>query len=188
MNKPRRAIVLQRVPVFIGCEGQSERGYAGLLMKIIRQGQLSFHLHIEDLGLGSGDPHARIQKAAKKIKHTEERRTRFAGRFVLLDKDQAEMDPQKAQSAQNLAQQKGISIIWQDPCFEAVLLRHLPNCSTRRPATTQIAKDDLVKEWPDYNKGMPTASLEKRIDTAALARVATVEPALGALLRFLKLI
>ncbi len=112
----------------------------------------------------------------------------FAGRFVLLDKDQADADPKKAQSSQNLAQQKGITIIWQDPCFEAVLLRHLPNCSTRRPATGQIAEAELKKEWTDYNKGMPSASLEKRIDKAALARVATEEPALGALLSFLKLI
>ena len=112
----------------------------------------------------------------------------FAGRFVLLDKDQADADPKKAQSAQNLAQQKGITIIWQDPCFEAVLLRHLPNCSTRRPATSQIAEAELKKEWADYTKGMQSASLEKRIDKAALTRVAAEEPDLGALLSFLQLI
>jgi hypothetical protein len=188
MNKPRRAIIPQKVPVFIGCEGQSEREYVGLLVNIIRRADLGFHLHPKDLGNGAGDPLSRLQQAATFIQHYEKIRTKFARRFVLLDRDQIMDDSVREAEAERLAKEHRITLIWQDPCFEAVLLRHLPNCSTRRPGSSNIAQSDLVKEWPGYAKPVPHASLEKRIDTAALTRVATVEPELGALLSYLKLI
>lgn len=59
MRKARSSIPLRR-PVFVGCEGESESGYVGLLQDMIREANVPVHLLIADLGIGAGDPLARV--------------------------------------------------------------------------------------------------------------------------------
>ena len=108
--------------------------------------------------------------------------------FALLDADQAARDPQRAERARRTAADNNITIIWQDPCFEAVLLRHLDGKTGHRPPDTPGAVKALQKEWVEYAKPMSRANLAKRIDRAAVLRAAAVEPELEALLRCLDLI
>jgi hypothetical protein len=117
------------------------------------------------------------------------RRTRIAPseRFKLLDGDQAARDPDRADRARHLAAEYNITIIWQDPCFEALLLRHLPDCTTRRPPDTREALRVLEQEWPSYKKPLSRATLAGRIDGDAVRRAAGVEHELRALLRCLGL-
>ena len=83
-----------------------------------------------------------------------------------------------AEDAERLAGDHGIKLIWQAPCHEALLLRHLPGRASDRPPTSKLAQSALKAVWPEYEKPMSPASLSKRIDLAGLRRAAAVEPGL----------
>ena len=87
-----------------------------------------------------------------------------------------------------MATDNNITLVWQDPCFEAMLLRHLPNRAALRPHDSRRAEDALVRDWPDYRKPMTRARLARRIDMEAVRRAAAAEPDLARLLRALRLI
>lgn len=184
----RRAFRPQRRPIYIGCEGASEVGYVGVLNDMVRAADRPLHIIIEELGPGAGDPLARVEMAVRRIAH--HRRTRIAPveRFVLLDSDQAERDPVRAERAIRLARENNIVIVWQQPCFEAVLVRHHEGRTTIRPPDTPRAQRAIERIWPGYRKPMTRADLARRIDLASLERAATVEPQLAAMLRCLEII
>lgn len=177
-----------RRPVYIGCEGASEVSYAGFLQDLIRNADLPVHLVVQELGPGAGDPLARIDMAVSRLSRLRRTRNAPRERFAFLDSDQAERDPERAERAQNLAARHDIIILWQRPCFEAVLLRHLQGRAARRPPDTRLAQTALLREWPDYAKPMTRVALAKRLDHAAVLRAAGVEPDLEVLLRCLGLL
>ncbi len=183
MTRRRSPSIPQRRPVFIGCEGESESAYAGLLQDLLREEGLHVHLVVHDLGRGAGDPFARVQLAVQRLAQLRRTRIEPPARFILLDGDQAARDPDRAAGARRLAAENNISIIWQEPCFEAMLLRHLPDRSTRRPPDTSEAVRALEREWPGYRKPMSRDHLARQINRDAVRRAARVEPALLALLQ-----
>lgn len=187
MTRRRLRQIPQRRPVFIGCEGESEVGYAGLLQRLLVDAGLPVYLMIYDLGCGAGDPLSRIVLAVQRLEHLRRHRIPPRQRFVLLDADQAESNRTRALRAQNLAAEHQIAIVWQRPCFEALLLRHLPRRAMSRPIDTAASIRELEHEWPDYRKPMTSVALGRRIDRDALGRAASVEPELLALLRCLDL-
>lgn len=172
-----------RRPVYIGCEGASEAGYAGFLQDLIRDAKLPVHLHIEELGPGAGDPLSRVEIAVMRLERLHKKRNAPAERFAFLDFDQAERDPPRAERARKLAIDNRIVLIWQRPCFEALLLRHLQGKAGNRPPDTPGALKALEKEWPGYKKPMMRVDLARRIDRDAVVRAAGVEAELHALLR-----
>jgi hypothetical protein len=135
------------------------------------------------LGPGAGDPLSRIVIAVIRLKKLKSKRVAPTERFALLDFDQAERDPQRAERARMLAAENGIAIVWQRPCFEAVLLRHLDGKAANRPPDSPTAIRALEREWPEYRKPMTRVHLARRIDRNAVLRAAGVEPDLHALLR-----
>lgn len=177
-----------RRPIYIGCEGASEVSYAGFLQDLIRDAALPVHLLIDELGPGTGDPQTRIEMAVRRLDQLRKKRTAPVERFALLDFDQAEANVPRADRARQLAAEHNIMIVWQRPCFEAVLLRHLPGLATHRPVDTQRAEQALLREWPEYEKPMTRAHLARRIDQAAVLRAAAVEPDINALLLCLGLL
>ena len=187
MKRRRTPSIPERRPVFIGCEGESEVAYAGLLQDMLREGGRHVHLVVHDLGRGAGDPLARVQLAVQRLEQLHRTRIAPPERFILLDGDQAVHDPVRAERARDLAAEHKITIVWQMPCFEALLLRHLPGCTTRRPPDTQEAVRVLEREWPGYKKPLPRATLAGRIDRDAVRRAAVVEHDLRALLHCLGL-
>jgi hypothetical protein len=174
--------------IYIGCEGASEAGYAALLQDFINEAELPFYLKIDDLGRGAGDPLARVEMAVAHITQQARRRTSPVARFILLDNDQVALDARRAERAQRMADQNNITLVWQDPCFEAVLLRHLPHRATHRPPDSRRAADALLREWPEYQKPMSRSLLARLIDMDAVTRAAAVEPGLAQLLRAVELI
>lgn len=188
MSRRRPPFIEQRRPVYVGCEGASEAGYAGLLQDLIRDAGVPVHLHIDELGPGTGDPLSRIEMAVLRLKQLERKRSAPRDRFALLDSDQAERDPQRAERAIRLAAEYGITIVWQHPCFEALLLRHLEGKAGNRPPDTPGAIRALQREWAGYAKGTKRADLAHRIDYAAVVRAAVVEPDLAVLLRCIRLL
>ena len=99
-----------------------------------------------------------------------------------MDSDQAEEEPERAYRARRLAELNGILLIWQRPCHEALLLRHMPGCSNRKPPSCSVAHRALKKVWPEYEKPMPRAQLSARIVIGAIQQAAGVEPELRAFL------
>jgi hypothetical protein len=171
--KRRRPNIELKVPVFVGCEGASECAYVRLLQDFVREQDLPIHLVIEELAPGAGDPLARVEMAVKRLEHLRKVRTAPADRFIMLDTDQIAEAPARAEQARQLAARNNITLVWQEPCFEAVLLRH---------------QQALQQHWPGYEKPMTHLALGNRIDLAAIIQAATVEPDLAALLRCIRLI
>lgn len=175
MTRRRVPHIQQKQQIYVGCEGASEVGYAALLQDLINDAGLPVYLKIDELAPGAGDPLARVEMAVMRIAQQTRRRTAPAACFVMLDTDQIAIDRQRAENARRLADDRNITIIWQQPCFEAVLLRHLPHRAAHRPPDSQAAGNALSREWPEYRKPMPRALLARRIDLAAVLRAAAVE-------------
>jgi len=184
--RTRRPFIPQRKPIFIGCEGESEQGYAGFLQDLIHEADLHVHLNIEVLR--AGDPLARLELAVRKLTQLSKTRVNFIDRFVFLDTDVLALSADRANCARQLAADNDIRVIWQEPCFEAVLLRHFVERSTHRPPTNHLAENALLQVWPQYQKPMSRAELARKIDREAVTRAAAVEENLMALLRCIGLI
>ena len=85
-------------------------------------------------------------------------------------------------SADRLIRGNGFHAIWSRPAFEALLLKHIPECEQLRPATTAMSLQQLQDRWPEYRKGMTAGELRRRLDHAAIERAAAVIPELRAFL------
>jgi hypothetical protein len=187
--RPRRRSIPQRRRIFVGCEGESEQGYSALLARLIEEARLAVHLDSVLLQPGGGDPLAIIERAAARVDERESRRGEpYERRFVLLDDDKLGQTAQRDQRIEGVAAHAGLHLIWQSPCYEAVLLRHLEGGVQLRPPSTAIAAQQLVARWPAYRKPMPAARLAERVDHAAIVRVAAVEPRLAELFEVIGLI
>lgn len=164
---------------FLGCEGQSEIAYARLLNDFAAQVSAPAYLDIQPLFPGAGAPLARLQRAVKLLgKKVHRRRMPYAGRFTLLDRDQVQGNRRMVEDAERLAGEHDIKLVWQEPCHEALLLRHLYGHGGDRPPTCRNATSALKAAWPEYEKPMSAASLSQRVDQAGLRRAAAVEPGL----------
>ncbi|WP_367619314.1 RloB domain-containing protein [Paraburkholderia sp. SEWSISQ10-3 4] len=186
MSRTRHHRIPQRKRIFIGCEGESERSYAALLQQLLGN-RAEFHLVAEVLN--GGDPYALLESAEKALRreHTLARDP-FVERFVILDSDLRGRSVERDGLCIRLARKLNIQLIWQEPCHEAVLLRHLLNCEQRRPPTTRESEEQLRVQWPGYVKNFGRDRLSERIDKAALLRVNRHEPDLAVLLKLIKLI
>ena len=181
-----RPNVPQRKPIFVGCEGESERGYVAFLGRIAEQEGVAIHLDAVLLRPGGGDPCGLIELADRKL--AEKVRTRgvhYHAKLVLLDDDLLGKVPNRDARGLQVAARSGLQLIWQSPCHEAFLLRHLVACQGLRPPTTVLAHDQLLNRWPTYSKGMAAAQLAAHLDLLALHRAAVVEPGLAQLLQII---
>jgi hypothetical protein len=176
--------------VLIGCEGASEASYAAFLQEIVRAGNIPVALKIEQLSPGAGDALSRMTLLMKKISEHRRRGTTFGkeDRFALLDFVQAANGQNRTQQADALAAQHSVSIVWQRPSFEALLLRHCDGQLDRQFASPELAFSELKRLWPDYEKPMPRLKLAKRVDLAKVIRLSAREPSLAKMLRRLGLI
>ncbi|MGH7814609.1 MAG: RloB domain-containing protein [Candidatus Binataceae bacterium] len=172
----RRVWIPQRRPVFLGCEGESERAYGTLISKLRDDCSRDVHLEVVLLRPGGGDPLSLVELACRKIVENERKRDRrFAVRAILLDKDRFGEKPERDRLIAPLAARYRLRLIWQEPCHEALLLRHFEGCQTLRPSSPALAAQELRKHWPDYEKGMSAARLERRIVVESILRAASVE-------------
>jgi hypothetical protein len=171
-----------RLRIFFGCEGESEQSYGTMLHKLIEdQGRL--HIDAIPLQPGGGDPLAIVERALLLIQRRErEYGARYAHRAVLLDHDKIDNCPSRDQQIQAHIVAGKIQLIWQYPCHEALLLRHIPGCHALRPLLPADAFQKLLSYWPDYRKGVPTAYLQQRLSIDDLRRACTVESELSAFL------
>ena len=80
MRRSPRPFIPQRRRVFLGCEGESERGYGAQLGELLQLTGLAVHLRP-----GGGDPLALVELAVQRIRDLESKRGPYAIRAVLLD-------------------------------------------------------------------------------------------------------
>ncbi len=186
--KKRNAHIQQRVPVFLGCEGESEQAYGQVLNDLIRVKNIPVHIEVVNLSPGAGDPLSRIRLAIKEIARRSARRGNFELKVVLLDMDQVQNFPQRRLEAEKFATEAGISVIWQEPCHEALLLRHLAGCANYRPPSSSAALQALVGQWQGYRKPMTKSLLSRRLGYEEVLRAASVEPLLADFLRQVKIL
>jgi hypothetical protein len=183
MMRRRRPTIPQRRRIFLGCEGESERGYGALISRLLENQRRDVHLHVVLLRPGGGDPLALIERALKLILEGERKsESPYLHRAVLLDDDRLGQAPARDAQMASIAKSARIRVIWQSPCHEALLLRHLDGCQQLRPPTSSHALTELRQRWPEYVKGMPALRLADRIDDSAIRRVFAVETELAAFL------
>lgn len=176
-----RRLVAKRRRVFVGCEGESERGYVAFLSQLAEEEGLPLHLDIR-LCKG-GDPLAIVESAVSEISRRASRRGAFVERAIFLDSDRRGDSPNRTMEADRLIDANGLHAVWSRPTLEALLLRHLPGCENLRPATPDLAFRELKKRWPQYVKAMPAKELRREIGLPSVRRAAAVEPGLHAVLK-----
>lgn len=178
-----RTRIPQRRRVFLGCEGESERGYGALIRRLLENRRRDVHLHVVLLRPGGGDPLALIELARKRIIEGERKSdTPYAHRAVLIDHDRLGQAPTRDAQITPIVQAARIRIIWQRPCHEALLLRHIDGCQQLQPPTSVQALTALRQRCPGYAKGMPALRLAEWINDAAIERARQVEAELNGFL------
>ena len=177
MRMARRKHVIRR-RIFVGCEGDSERGYIARVAQIVDSLHQEVSLDAQPLQPGGGDPLDLARRADEVIEQIERTREPYEEKYLLIDRDRVGIAPQRDQQMQALLTRINARVIWQDPAHEALILRHLPGCATRRPPSTAVAIRQLRQEWPEYAKPMSAMQLASRVDLAGLRQAAQVEDGL----------
>lgn len=171
---PKTRYVPQRLRVLLSCEGSSERSYGRWLQTISERRGLHIHINSWIGGKGGGDFLSLVEAAVTHAKMERRGKRPYDVKGLLLDVTQKGRNGIRDQKAYHLAEEDSLKLIWQDPDHEAFLLRHLPGCETLHPAVGMTLRE-LIKHWPEYDKGMPALNLIKRIDSGSLDQILTVE-------------
>jgi hypothetical protein len=180
MKRIYRPAIPQRRLIFFGCEGESERSYGALLDQLLKLSGYTVHLDIALLKPGGGDPLQLVERACKLIDQREKKyQTRYAVRAVLLDSDRVNQTRRRDNKFREIVKTANLKLIWQHPCHEAFLLRHLDGCTNLQPKTSAEAKRKLLKHWPAYRKGLPAIRLRDRIGLQEILQVMKIEPDLA---------
>jgi hypothetical protein len=175
MSRPRP----QRTRIYVGCEGESEQSYVKRLNEIADAAGLHLHLDNDLLRPGGGNPLAIMELAVQRISIKKKSRGDFAHQAVLLDRDKLAENPDWEPQVASLARKHGIHLIWQNPCHEAFLLRHLAGMTASRPQSSGLAGQALRAQWPEFFKNMPASQLAARIDLVAVRRAVSEERGLA---------
>ena len=181
-----RLLVPPRLRIFLGCEGESERGYGAFLGELLQINGCHVHLDTVLLRPTGGDPLALVELARRRVEEIERKRGRYAFRAVLLDADRMGQTRVRDARIEPIATAASLRLIWQRPCHEALLLRHLDGCRDRQPATCALAEQELKRHWPEYEKGMSAMRLARRLGARELRQALEVEHDLAALLSDLR--
>lgn len=172
-----------RKRVFVGCEGASERSYAKWLQSILDDEGYSFAFDAQIAG--GGDPLSIVEASCKLLKQRERSHGRFFAKAILLDSDKLGLVPARDIKIAQLVAAAGAKLIYQHYDHEALLLRHVPGCATRRPPAGQSLAA-LRSKWPDYEKPQDAMSLGRQFTSVDLRSAVNVEPELREFLEILK--
>ncbi len=176
-----RMAKVERVRIFVGCEGESENGYTVFLANLARDADLP--VAVDPHILKKGEPLSRIEQAIAKIEREEEKRGPYAFKFALLDADQRDADPVRATQAIVLAQRHDITITWQEPDHEGLLLHHFDHAEKKHPQTKAQSMAAVKKMWATYEKASTAKQYASKLKPADLVRAAGRHPGLKKMLQ-----
>jgi hypothetical protein len=128
-----------------------------------------------DIPRPGGDPLDLVRSAIRRAKEQQAKRGSFDFRALLLDRDKLGVAPERDEQISKLARVNRLHLIWQRPCHEGFLLRHLEGHENTSPPTTDLASQALKRIWTDYHKPMSAIHLASRIDLQAVLRACSVE-------------
>lgn len=181
MSQVQRKIP-QRIRIFLGCEGESERSYGTMLRVLLEE--VRRDRHIDTVQLGGGDPLALVERCREHLQNTKRKnRVPYENLALLLDSDQRHRNKGRDRQALAIGKKLGIIFIWQEPCHEAFLFRHFDGKARVKISTTDDAMRKLQSVWSSYQKGMTADRLLSQIGHEHIRRAANVVPDYGAFLR-----
>ena len=124
-----------------------------------------------------------VQRAVATMKRRVQRHGRFWMKVIFLDGDRRHENAERTRQADGMIAQSGLLPIWSNPCLEALILRHFPNCEHSSPPTSNLAHQELLRRWPDYRKPMPRPAFRAKFEMSHVQRAAGTN---SDLLSFLK--
>jgi len=140
------------------------------------------HVHLEAKPLGGGGYQTMLNRAIRYRKQGLSN-GRYKQSFLLLDGDRA--DSGEDWSIDQLKQKAGAKtfiLCCQMPNFEGRLLRLFPGKERVRLASAKAALEQLVKQWPDYQKPANALTLGRKYCLDDLKRAAGCDADLQLLL------
>ena len=164
----RRSRVEPRQAIFIGVEGPSERAFVQFLAHCCDDA--GRHLHLDVKTATGGDTVAIVEEAKRRLER-HPARMEIKTKLVLLDRDRLDQDIEAGRNPRPLALKGNITLVFQDPNLEGLLLRLHPGQERRRVAP-QDAEKELRKRWPEYRKPPNAAQLKQRFAVSDLRRAA----------------
>lgn len=171
-----RPSIPQRQRFLVGVEGRSEAGYVRLIGNLVEIQGVSTYLDI--VPLEGGDPQYMMERLDRQMGKLLSKGA-YVDRFAFIDQDRLNSNHNRAVSARALATKLGVNFVLQNPCHEALLLTHLPNCGALRPSSTALAKAELAKHWQDYDAPMAANRLSSRVGEVSVRQAAGQNPALA---------
>lgn len=184
MIRKRRLVIERRKRFFLGCEGESERAYGSLIQRISDEENL--HVFLDMVILKGGSPRSIVEQAVRYAGIRSSTHGPYFGKAVILDSDKLAESPNGTLGdLETLARSRKMLLVWQRPCHEAFLLRHLEGCESMDPADSREAMKMLRKRWHQYARPMQVSDLNERIGNRDLLRAARVE---GSLKDFLEML
>tara|TARA_R110002074_G_scaffold348310_1_gene518768 strand:+ start:1070 stop:1642 length:573 start_codon:yes stop_codon:yes gene_type:complete len=168
----RRQKVRRRRRLFVGCEGESEQGYAALLQRFSDEQGGAVHAESRVVPR-AGDPLAIVERAIEMAAQGERgSKPAYSVRFLMLDTDLLGNNPGRDAQIDGLVERHNFVLLRQNCCFEAFLLRHFVGHANDEPPTAAIALTRLQAVWPQYKKGFPAQELRKQIALEDVQRAA----------------
>lgn len=159
----RRPRIPRRKRIFVGCEGESEQGYAAMLQRYADERAAAVHADAKVI-TRAGDPLALVRRTVELVAQGERgSKPAYTDRFLLLDTDRIGQNPDRDAQIPRLIARHRLVLVRQNCCFEATLLRHLDGHENDSPPSAAIALTRLQNAWPGYKKGLPAQELQKRI-------------------------
>ena len=141
---------------------------------------LHFDVHL----CPGGDHLAIVQTAVDKMKRRQAQgRGPFWRKAIFLDSDRRHEHAERTRQTDRIIAQSSLLAIWSNPCLEALILRHFPECEHLNPPTSNLAHQELLSRWPDYRKPMSRQALRAKLGMAHVQRAAATNPNLLGFLR-----
>lgn len=90
---------------------------------------------------------------------------KYSSKYIILDTDW--LSPIRAENTRmkRQAEQAGFTLIFQDCCFEAFLLRHFDGTRNAAPPNADEAIRQLSRVWEGYRKGLSAKDLMKNLNS-----------------------
>jgi hypothetical protein len=171
-----------RTRIAVGCEGQSERAYSAWLQRLVEELKLPLFLDSILNVPGGGDPLYIVRARIAEMARREARHGRYERKAIILDHDTSLLYLAKREEAIRFAAEANVTLIWQDPDHEALLLRHCEGCAAHRPPRGESIRR-LRERWPGYQKPSDALALSRLFQLEHLRSACATERELARFLR-----